>query len=95
MNKAPKETKNKPYSIQITVLSDRKDVDKLISDLKEKGMEAYWEKISIQGKGPLHRIFIGHFEDKEMAMVYMKKKGIQESYPDSIIKKASSDINNQ
>jgi len=95
MNKAPQEIKSKSYSIQITALSDRKDVDKLISDLKDKGMEAYWEKINIQDKGPLHRIFIGHFEDKEMAMDYMKKKRIQESYPDSIIKKTSSDINNQ
>jgi hypothetical protein len=57
--------------------------------LKEKGIDAHWTRVNIEGKGVWHRVFIGHFADKKDAVRYMKEKGIDRSYPGSWVPETS------
>ena len=74
---------NRPYAIQIRARRDLEEVKRFVAGLKEKGIDAYWARVNIEGKGVWHRVFVGHFADRKEALTYMKEKGIDKSYPGS------------
>lgn len=86
---AGKMAPNKDHTaIQIAALFDASAADQIVSDLKGKGTAAYMEKIDIRGKGVINKIYIGPFEDKKAAEVFLKKnRQIEKEYPDHILVK--------
>ena len=74
---------NRPYAIQIRARRDLEEAKRFVAGLKEKGIDAHWTRVNVEGKGVWHRIFIGHFADKKDAVTYMKENEIDRSYPGS------------
>lgn len=73
------------YGIQIAALFEADKAGLLVSDLKGDGVSAYVKKIPIPGKGAIHKIYIGPFEDREAAEAFLKtNRGVEEEYPDCI-----------
>lgn len=73
------------YGIQIAAVFETEKAGQVVSDLKEEGVPAYMKKIPIPGKGAIHKIYIGPFEDREAAEAFLKtNRGIEEEYPDCI-----------
>lgn len=83
-------TDNRPYAISIMARRDLEEVKRFVARLKEKGIDAHWATVNIEGKGVWHRVFIGHFAAKKDAIRYMKKKGMNKSYPGSWVLKFTS-----
>jgi len=81
---------NRPYSIQIRARRDLEEAKEIVSGLKEKGLDAHWARVNIEGKGVWHRVFIGHFTDRKDAVRYMKEKEIDRSYPGSWVVMSTS-----
>ncbi|MDI6687268.1 MAG: polysaccharide biosynthesis tyrosine autokinase [Desulfobacterales bacterium] len=81
---------NRPYAIQIRARRDLEEVKRFVAGLKEKGIDAHWATVNIEGKGVWHRVFIGHFAAEKDAVKYMKEKGIDKSYPGSWVLKSTS-----
>jgi len=77
------------YAIQIKAHKDLKKVNDLSDILKERGFDAYWEKVDIKNKGRWYRVFVGRFSDASEATRYMKENKIDVSYPGSFIQKVS------
>ncbi|MDO9565576.1 MAG: polysaccharide biosynthesis tyrosine autokinase [Candidatus Desulfaltia sp.] len=79
----------KPYAIQIRARRDLEEVKTFVAGLKEKGIDAHWATVNVEGKGVWHRVFIGHFVTKKDAVRYIKEKGIDRSYPGSWVPETS------
>jgi cell division septation protein DedD len=80
---------NRPYAIQIKAYRDLEEAKRFVASLKEKGIDAHWIRVNVEGKGVWHRVFIGHFADKKNAVRYMKEKGINRSYSGSWVPETS------
>lgn len=80
---------NRPYAIQIKAYRDLEEAKRFVAGLKEKGIDAHWARVNVEGKGVWHRVFIGHFTAKKNAVRYMKEKGINRSYPGSWVPETS------
>lgn len=80
---------NRSYAIQIKAYRDLEEAKRFVAVLKEKGIDAHWTRVDIEGKGVWHRVFIGHFTAKKDAVRYMKEKGINRSYSGSWVPEAS------
>ncbi len=63
-----------------------------MAGLKENGIDAHWATVNIEDKGVWHRVFIGHFADREDAVRYMKEEGIDRSYPGSWVSGPSLEV---
>ena len=73
------------YGIQIAALFEAENAGRMISDLKGDGVSAYMKKIPIPGKGTIHRIYIGPFEDMNAAEAFLRtNREIEHEYPDCI-----------
>ena len=73
------------YGIQIAALFEAEKAGLLVSDLKGDGVSAYMKKISIPGKGTIHKVYIGPFEDMNAAEAFLKtNREIEQEYPDCI-----------
>ena len=67
------------YAIQVEATQDRSVAEQKVRQLKEQGLEAYWVKGSVPGKGEYYRVRIGRFPNKEAAMNFgasLKRQGI-------------------
>jgi hypothetical protein len=67
------------YAIQVEATQDRSIAEQKVRQLKEQGLEAYWVKGSVPGKGVYYRVRIGQFPNKEAAMNFgasLKRQGI-------------------
>ena len=67
------------YAIQVEATQDRSIAEQKVQQLKEQGLEAYWVKGSVPGKGVYYRVRIGQFPNKEAAMNFgasLKRQGI-------------------
>ena len=67
------------YTIQVEATQDRSIAEQKVRQLKEQGLEAYWVKGSVPGKGVYYRVRIGQFPNKEAAMNFgasLKRQGI-------------------
>ena len=78
---------DKPYVIRIATFSDPANGQKAVDQLKEKGITAFAKQLTIPGRGVFSRIYIGHFEDRKSATVFISDKKIRDLYPDSVVRK--------
>ena len=68
------------FTIQIAASKDIKVADRLIGELKQKGLPAYRESAQIPGKGLWYRVRVGGFYDRAEAKKYLaglKQKGLK------------------
>ena len=82
----------RPFAIQIRARRDLEEVKSFVAGLKENGIDAHWATVNIEDKGVWHRVFIGHFADREDAVRYMKEEGIDRSYPGSWVSGPSLEV---
>lgn len=73
------------YAIQIEATSDQRIAEQKVRQLREQGLEAYWIKSSVPGKGTYYRVRIGQFADKEAAMNFGASLKRQKITPDFLI----------
>ncbi len=78
---------DKPYVIRIATSSNLFKAKELVDQLQKNGITAFIKQVTMPGKGVFNRIYIGHFQDHQSAMVFIKEKRIRDLYPDSVIRK--------
>ena len=78
--------KHRPYSILLSSCQQQESVEKVLSEYKESELEPYVVKADLGEKGSWWRIFAGHYETREGAIIEMNKHGLF----DKIVLKASS-----
>jgi capsular exopolysaccharide synthesis family protein len=81
---------DKPYVIRLATFSDPANAQKAVDHLKERGITAFTNQITIPGRGAFSRLYIGHFEDRKSAAVFISDKKIRDLYPDSVIRKLAT-----
>ena len=60
------------FTVQLAALEDRGKADGLVRSLKEKGFDAYFYEVKVQGK-TYYRIRCGRFKTREEAVTHQKK----------------------
>ena len=78
--------KHLPYSILLSSCQKRESVEKVLSEYKESDLVPYVVKVDLGEKGSWWRIFMGHYETREGAIIEMNKFG----FADKIVLKASN-----
>ncbi|MEA3486524.1 MAG: SPOR domain-containing protein [Thermodesulfobacteriota bacterium] len=68
----PDISEEKPYTIQIRAFKTRRAAEALAKKFIEKGFDAHWEKVILNGGDVWYRAFIGHFSSRETAQAFMK-----------------------
>jgi hypothetical protein len=71
------------YTVQIKAAQTQAAAEELVSRLKARGVEAYWIKSAVPGKGVLYRVRAGRFPTKAAARAYgqrLRQKGIIEEF---------------
>jgi hypothetical protein len=67
------------YTIQIAAASTQEEAEARVSQLKAQGVEAYWVRSHVPGKGLLYRVRTGRFPTRAAAREYgerLRQKGI-------------------
>ena len=80
------EEMHRPYSILLSSCQQQESVEKVLFKYKESDLEPYVVKVDLGGKGSWWRIFAGHYETREAAIIEMNKH----SLTDKIVLKASN-----
>ena len=75
-----------PYSILLSSCQRQESVEKVLSEYKEGDLEPYVVKVDLGEKGSWWRIFAGHYETREGAIIEMNKYG----FTDKIVLKVSN-----
>ena len=77
---------SRPYSILLSSCQQKESVAKVISEYKQSDLEPYVVKVDLGEKGSWWRIFTGHYETRQGAIIEMNKLGLT----DKIVIKAST-----
>lgn len=67
------------FTIQTAASKDKRFADRLVAELRQKGLPAYRESAQLPQKGLWHRVRIGGFYDRAEAATYLaglKKRGL-------------------
>jgi len=67
------------YTIQIAATPTQTEAEEKVSQLKARGLEAYWLKSNVPGSGVLYRVRIGRFATISAAQAYgeqLRRQGI-------------------
>ena len=75
-----------PYSILLSSCQQKESVQKVLSKYKDLDLESYVVKVDLGEKGSWWRIFAGHYESREGAIVDRNKFGL----PDKIVLRVTS-----
>ena len=75
----------KYYAIQIGAFRDFENAHDLFEVLKKEGLDAYWTTSKSMKKGPLYKVFVGRFVNKNEATGFLKDKKILNNHPGSFI----------
>ena len=81
---------SKSYSIQITAYPEKEKAVTLAKRLREGKIPARVEEVAIKGKGRWHRVLIGKFKDRDVALKYFNDHKIGQLYPQSFIQKPAN-----
>lgn len=73
------------YAIQIGAFRDFENAHDLFEVLKKEGLDAYWTTSKSMKKGPLYKVFVGRFVNKNEATGFLKDKKILNNHPGSFI----------
>ena len=68
-----------PFIVQ---LGSYKTIDRTMAAFfkyKSKGIDTHWNRVDLGEKGIWYRLFIGHFETKELAITYKNDHGLAKS----------------
>ena len=77
---------SRPYSILLSSCQQKESVAKVLSEYKENDLEPYVVEVDLGEKGSWWRIFTGHYESRQGAIIEMNKLGLT----DKIVIKAST-----
>jgi cell division septation protein DedD len=77
-----------PYSIQISAYQERNKAETLAKEIQAKKFAGRVEEVSIKGKGHWYRVLLGQFENRTVALQYLKDHQIGEIYPGSFVQKS-------
>ena len=78
---------DKPYVIRIATFSNPLKAQEMVDQLQKNGITAFIKQVTMPDKGVFNRIYIGHFEDHQSAVVFITERRIRDLYPDSVIRK--------
>ena len=76
------------YSIQIGAYTEKDKADDLAEEVRAKKFAIRVEEVSIPGKGLWHRVLLGQFKNRAVALRYLKDRRIGETYPGSFVQKS-------
>ncbi|MDP2839862.1 MAG: SPOR domain-containing protein [Syntrophales bacterium] len=76
------------YSIQVSAYQERNKAEALVKEIQAKKFAGRVEEVSIKGKGQWYRVLLGQFENRAVALQYLKDHQIGETYPGSFIQKS-------
>jgi len=62
---------NYPYSVKLTYFKTREEAVNSLDGFRAKGMRPFWVKVNLGTEGIWHRVFAGHFEDREQAQEFI------------------------
>ena len=65
-----------PYSIYLGSFQTMKRTNRAISIYSKKGLSPYWAKVHLVDKGVWHRVFTGHFENRDKADRFIQDHGL-------------------
>jgi len=55
------------FTLQVASVPTEADAQAMTKQLQAKGLESYWNKVELAGKGTRYRIYVGHFATREEA----------------------------
>jgi len=64
---------NYPYSVKLTYFKTRDEAENSLDGFRAKGMRPFWVKVNLGTEGIWHRVFAGHFEDKEQGQEFIDR----------------------
>ncbi len=67
---------HRPYSILLSSCQQQKSVEKVLSKYNKSDLDPYVVKVDLGEKGSWWRIFAGHYETRERAIIEMNKHGL-------------------
>jgi len=73
--------------IRIATFSNPLKAQEMVDQLQKNGITAFIKQVTMPDKGVFNRIYIGHFEDHQSAVVFITERRIRDLYPDSVIRK--------
>lgn len=77
------------YSIQVCIYNDSQRAEDLVSQLKEKGFDAFYSRLTTRTNRVLYTVFVGRFDTSKAANEYyaqFKDTDVFQQFPDSFIK---------
>lgn len=81
----PEQKPSRPYTIQVAVFKKERDAKNLSINLISKGYQATF--IASSGNSPSYRVYVGEFQDRETAQIFLDKFKKDEGFKDSFIRK--------
>src|SRR5436309_3220488 len=55
------------FTLQVASVPTEAEAQAMTKQLQAKGLESYWNKVELEGKGTRYRIYVGHFASREEA----------------------------
>lgn len=63
-----------PYAIHGGSFRSLPDAQKVVAGYRKKGLEAYWTRVELPGKGTWYRVFMGYYNSRESALKIIADK---------------------
>lgn len=70
-----------PFAIHSGSFRTLSTAQKAVEGYRKKGLEAYWTRVDLPGKGAWYRVFIGHYNSLESALKIIATKALIDAMP--------------
>jgi hypothetical protein len=70
-----------PYSIYLGSYKTLDRTRKAVSVYQKKGLSPYWVKLDLGAKGTWFRVFVGYFQNKEQAEMFIRENKLADAKP--------------
>jgi len=79
----PPDSARYPYSILLASFKQASSVERLVNELKTKGIDPYWVKVDLGTDGIWYRVFTGFYSDIEQARLIIEENDLKGALPKS------------